>query len=136
VVKEFSEIPLIKADAGQIEQVFLNLILNSIQAMGEGGKLVLGTKCHPESCLSADRFISGSKVEYVITEITDTGHGIPKEDLEKIFDAFYTTKEEGTGLGLSTSYRIIEEHRGKIEVESELGKGTTFVIKLPFTAFT
>jgi signal transduction histidine kinase len=115
-----SDLPLIYANSGQIRQVFLNIILNAIQAMPAGGDLDIST----------GRSIS-KNTEGVEIIIRDTGVGIPKEDIADIFQAFFTTKEEGTGLGLAISYGIVNEHNGAIEVESEVGQGTTFRIFLP-----
>jgi two-component system NtrC family sensor kinase len=103
-----------------LQQVFLNLINNAIDAIGKDGSITLGTEYPPHS-------------DQIIVKISDTGPGIPKELVAKIFDPFFTTKEvgKGTGLGLSISYSIIEKLGGTITVESEEGKGTTFVIYLP-----
>jgi PAS domain S-box-containing protein len=113
-----AEVPEILADPGQLQQVFFNIITNAIEAMGDGGTLTVSTDCQ------------GDIVE---VRISDTGSGIAKEHLGRIFDPFFTTKEvgKGTGLGLSVSLGIIERHRGSIEVDSEIGKGATFIIKLP-----
>ena len=109
---------LVVADFNQLVQVFLNLILNAIQAMSEGGKLTIS--------LSQDN-------DWVRVSVRDTGYGITSENMEKLFTPFFTTKEEvkGVGLGLAISYGIVERHRGKIEVQSEVGKGTTFTVALP-----
>ena len=109
-------LPSVMADGTQIKQVFLNLAQNAIQAMSDGGSLTISSK------KSSDR---------VEVSFVDQGSGIPAEQLDKIFDPFFTTKDEGTGLGLSVSYRIIENHRGSIEVTSEMGVGTTFKVRLP-----
>ncbi len=110
----------ILANAGHVRQVFLNIILNAIQAMPEGGTLDVSTR--------EWRSEAAQGVEIVIR---DTGGGIPREDLEKIYQPFFTTKQDGTGLGLAISYGIVQEHQGKIVVESEVGQGTTFRIYLP-----
>lgn len=110
------DLPRVMADGEKIKQVFVNLILNAVQSMPSGGKLVIETAA--ESGWVAARF-------------TDTGSGIPAEDLPKIFDPFYTTKKTGTGLGLSISHQIISMHRGTIEVSSTEGVGTAFTVKLP-----
>ena len=100
--------------------MFLNIILNAIQAMPDGGELDISTgRCDSKG------------TEGVEIIIRDTGVGIPKEDIADIFQPFFTTKEEGTGLGLAISYGIVKEHNGNIEVESEVGQGTTFRIFLP-----
>jgi len=111
-------LPSIMADPNQLQQVFINIILNAYQAMPNGGILHITTRTE------------GPELQAIFT---DTGTGIPPENVQHIFDPFFTTKEvgEGTGLGLSVSYGIIKAHGGNIEVESQMGKGTTFVIKLP-----
>ncbi len=114
-------LPQILCDNDQIQQVFINIILNAAEAMTGGGSL---TVC---SSLSHDG-------EFVTIEIADTGPGIPEERRERIFDPFFTTKEHGTGLGLSISYGIVEQHGGDISVESTVGKGSTFTVRLPVHA--
>jgi signal transduction histidine kinase/CheY-like chemotaxis protein len=111
-------LPSIMADPNQLQQVFINVMLNSYQAMPDGGTLHITTRT------------VGSELQVIFA---DTGTGIPPENVQNIFDPFFTTKEvgEGTGLGLSVSYGIIKAHGGDIEVESQVGKGTTFIIKLP-----
>lgn len=103
-------------EPNQMEQVFTNLIQNAVQAMDLNGKLFINTKS-----------IDG----YLRVTLEDTGPGIPEDKLEDIFEAFYTTKDDGTGLGLNICKRIIHEHSGEIRVVSELGKGTKFTIDLP-----
>ena len=110
------EEPIVWGEPNELEQVFTNLIQNALQAMETRGKLTIRINLK-------DNFIR------VILE--DTGPGIPAEKLSDIFEAFYTTKKEGTGLGLNICKRIIQEHSGKISVESKIGKGTKFVIDLP-----
>ncbi len=109
--------PTVLADHYQMEQLFLNLILNALQAMPEGGTLTLGTHCRGDS---------------VIAEIRDTGEGIPEEIRDRIFDPFFTTREvgKGTGLGLAVSHSIVAAHGGIMGVESAVGKGTVFRISL------
>jgi signal transduction histidine kinase len=114
----------IAADAAQLKQVFLNIILNSIQAMPKGGTITVTIADGKQA----------NKHDFVGVTIADTGTGIPEKDLAKIFDPFYTTKESGTGLGLSIAYGIISKHGGEIEIESATDKpntGTTVVIRLP-----
>ncbi|RKZ31167.1 histidine kinase [bacterium] len=114
-----ARIPKIMVDIGKIEQVFTNIVLNALEAMPEKGRLTV------ESRISTDK-------KSVEIEISDTGCGIPKEALGKIFDPFFSTKgTKGTGLGLSISYGIVEQHGGTIEVKSEVGKGSTFIVLLP-----
>ncbi len=112
------DLPKTMIDVGQIQQVFINILLNAIEAMPKGGTLTVS---------------SGIEDQMAAIRFADTGIGIPKENLPKILDPFFTTKKQGrgTGLGLSVSYGIIERHRGKLEVQSQVGKGTTFTVKLP-----
>jgi signal transduction histidine kinase len=108
-------------DPQHIEQVVINMIQNAIQAMPEGGKLTLAV---------------GEYNQSAVIQFQDTGVGIPEENLRKIFDPFFTTKPlgEGTGLGLSVSYGIIKNHDGDIRVQSQVGKGTVFTIRLPLNS--
>ncbi len=114
------ELPRIVADPAQLQQVFVNLLINAAEAMGELGRLRLETRNDPV-------------VDEVEILFSDSGHGIASEDLERIFDPFFSTKEavRGTGLGLAISYGIVREHHGSISVHSEVGSGTTFVVRLP-----
>ncbi|MDR7544423.1 MAG: cache domain-containing protein [Armatimonadota bacterium] len=113
-------LPSAYLDPSQVQQVFMNMIINAAEAMDGGGRLRLATRFDPAEAI-------------IEVEITDTGHGIRPEDLERIFDPFFTTKGlgHGTGLGLAISYGIVKEHGGSIAVESEVGKGTSFFIRLP-----
>lgn len=113
------QIPKIMADKDQIRQVVLNIVLNAADAMPNGGEFTISS-----------RVIDASYIELLFS---DTGMGISKEVREKIFEPFVTTKKTGTGLGLSIAYGIIERHKGKISVESTVGKGTVFKIILPVT---
>jgi len=120
--RQYWSYPLqVLADAQQMQQVFLNILLNAIQAMPRGGTVTLRTFPEP-----ADPPWAGMRVE-----ITDTGTGIPEEYLHRVFDPFFTTKEAGTGLGLSVSHRIVAAHGGKLSVETQKGRGTRFVVRLP-----
>jgi signal transduction histidine kinase len=114
------ELRTISANAGQMRQVFLNIILNAIQAMPGGGELRVVTR----NC-------TGDLPEGVEVRVSDTGVGIPQELGKKVFQPFFTTKNDGTGLGLAIVNGIVREHNGRIEVGSEVGKGTTFTIFLP-----
>lgn len=109
-------LPRIPVDAEKLKQVFVNLIINAIEAMPKGGQLVIST---------------GYSVANIVIKFTDTGEGIPLAEQPHIFDPFYTTKKTGTGLGLSISYQSIKLHNGIIDVQSEPGQGTEFTIKLP-----
>jgi two-component system, NtrC family, sensor histidine kinase HydH len=103
-------------DGGLLKQAFLNLVLNAIQAMPQGGVLTVE---------------SGLRDGAIVVAVGDTGAGISEENRRKLFSPFFTTKKNGTGLGLAITYRIIENHRGRIDVQSEPGKGTTFTVKIP-----
>ncbi|MCH7710908.1 MAG: PAS domain S-box protein, partial [Proteobacteria bacterium] len=127
------DLGLVKVDHGQFEQVIINLAVNARDAMAEGGTLTIRT-----SDVAFSRpFERGAEVlpagEYVLIEVADTGTGIEKKHLERIFEPFFSTKEvgQGTGLGLSTAYGIVKQTGGFITVDSELGSGTTFAIYLP-----
>jgi two-component system, NtrC family, sensor kinase len=120
VIKELDpKLPPLMGDSHQLHQVFTNLILNAVQVMPEGGRLTLST--------------SVTKDNEIKAEVTDTGCGIPPENMGKLFTPFFTTKSEvkGVGLGLAVSYGIIKNHKGRIEVDSEVDKGTTFAVYLP-----
>jgi len=118
VTKNYGDLPRIKCYPQQLNQVFMNLLVNAAQAMEKEGKIMIAT-----------RVLDG----LVEIKIGDTGSGIPKDNLSKIFDPFFTTKGvgKGTGLGLNMAYNIIKKHKGTIDVESEVGKGTTFMIRIP-----
>ena len=116
--KQYGELPLVKCLASQLNQVFMNLIVNASHAIKESGVITIRT---------------GTEGDWVWVEIGDNGVGIPEENLSRIFEPFFTTKPvgQGTGLGLSLSYSIVNKHGGRIDVESEVGKGTRFIIRLP-----
>ncbi len=119
LIREYDEsCPEVTVDVEQIKQVFLNLVTNAIAAMPDKGTLTVKT--------AYDRFENAVRIYF-----TDTGIGIDPAHLGSIFDPFFTTKEEGTGLGLTVSYRIIENHGGKIEVNSRQKEGTSFIITIP-----
>jgi len=120
VEKEFQFLPIILMDREQMKQVFLNLLLNAIQAMPGGGHLTL-------------RGQNSEDGQWIHISIQDSGIGISSENINKLFDPFFSTKEGGIGLGLSITHRIIDQHHGKIEVESAPGKGTLFTIWLPIS---
>jgi len=112
------ELPKLYLDPNQIQQILLNILLNAIQAMPKGGELLV------KSFVDDDG-------DFCSVEISDTGQGISKERMNRVFEPFYTSKHKGTGLGLSIAKRIVEEHHGRISVSSELGKGTCFKISFP-----
>jgi signal transduction histidine kinase len=121
------KLPKIKVDKTQMHQVFLNLFLNAIQAMPNGGELKI------EATPMISSSLEGFKQNSIKVVISDTGRGIPPKIVYKIFDPFFTTKPKGIGLGLSITYQIIKKHGGTIKVESQWEKGTSFVINLPET---
>jgi PAS domain S-box-containing protein len=130
------DLPLIYVDFQQIQQVFINLFLNAIDAMPAGGKLTVSARPARTMLKRVDRRghrypLPHQHTLYSHVSVTDTGEGIARENLPAIFDPFFTTKPQGSGLGLSIVYRIIEEHDGDIQVESTVGKGTTFALLLP-----
>jgi two-component system NtrC family sensor kinase len=114
------DLPLTTSDSAQLQQVFLNILNNAIDAIGKDGQIVINTR-------------HLAKNNELVAEIADNGPGISKETIDKIFDPFFTTKEvgKGTGLGLSISYSIVEKLGGRMMVASEEGHGTTFSIYLP-----
>lgn len=120
----------VKVDEGQISQVIHNLALNAQQAMPEGGILRIEAENWKEMSGFKGTFPL-QRGHYVKISVQDSGVGIPKKNLRRIFDPYFTTKEKGSGLGLSTAYSIIKKHDGWITVESEKGKGTTFILFLP-----
>jgi len=127
-------LPKVLIDEGKVEQVFINIFLNAIQSMHEGGKLLIKTSQIRVNRILANRsrgyFNPGERV--VLVEAKDTGIGISKDDIKKVFDPFFTTKEpqEGTGLGLSVTQNIIEMHKGVIEIKSAKDKGTKVMVML------
>lgn len=120
VEKEFQPLPIILMDREQMKQAILNLLMNAIQAMPGGGHLELSGRNSEEG-------------QWIYISIRDSGTGISEEDMSKLFDPFFSTKEGGIGLGLSITHRIIDQHHGKIEVESAPGKGTLFTVWLPIS---
>jgi two-component system NtrC family sensor kinase len=118
VHKEFDPtLPQVMVDGDQLRQVAINLILNAGAAMQKGGKLVVSTN------MVEQRFVN--------LKFSDNGAGIPAEHIEKIFEPFFTTRVKGTGLGLAITRQIVEQHYGKIEIESEIGQGTSVNVRLP-----
>jgi two-component system NtrC family sensor kinase len=118
-----ADLPLIQADSSQLQQVFVNLMNNAADAMDGRGRITLRT-----------RKVDATSVE---VEVTDTGCGIPEEQLSKLFTPFFTTKPpgKGTGLGLSITYGIVKMHRGQIRAKSRVGQGSTFTVTLPVRLF-
>jgi signal transduction histidine kinase len=129
--KNLSSLPFVMLDTNQMKQVLVNLLNNAVQAMPGGGCLTVVTRL-------TEREIEGVSYPMAAVEVRDSGVGISAENLGRIFDPFFTTKEvgQGTGLGLSVSYSIVEKHNGRIEVESVPGKGSTFSVLLPTNGTT
>ena len=122
VIKNFSSnLPPVPIDREQIKQVFLNILINAIEATEENGDIHVKTRA----------YIKSNGEPYIQIEFTDTGSGIPAEYLESIFNPFFTTKHKGSGLGLSISNQIVQEHKGYIDVMSQLNKGSSFYVNLP-----
>ena len=119
LVRDYGVLPMIDTFSGQLNQVWMNLLVNAAQAVGAGGGEV--------------RITTSADEKFVVSAVSDTGKGIAPENITRIFDPFFTTKPvgEGTGLGLSISFGIVERHGGTIEVETTLNEGTTFTVTLP-----
>ena len=115
-IRQEGILPEIWADQEHLVRAFSNLIMNALQAMGDGGKLIIE---------------AGPLEGAVMLQFKDTGVGMEQTTKDNIFDPFFTTKDSGTGLGLAMTHKIIEEHGGDIQVESEVGQGTTFTLTLP-----
>jgi two-component system cell cycle sensor histidine kinase/response regulator CckA len=122
------DLRLVEADEGQINQVMHNIVLNAVEAMPEGGTIRIALD---NVELDGRSGLPLTKGNYVQVAITDSGTGIPDSHLSRIFDPYFTTKRKGSGLGLTTSYSIIKKHGGLLDVRSELGAGSTFIIYLP-----
>jgi two-component system, NtrC family, sensor kinase len=125
IARDFGDnLPKAWIDREQMKQVFMNLILNAIQAMQEGGSISISTR-------AISRNGTEPSGEFVQVEVRDTGIGIPEENVQHIFDPFFTSKDEGSGLGLAVSHQIVQEHGGFVTVESTVGKGTAFFVHVP-----
>lgn len=125
IEREFGDdLPKVWIDREQMKQVFMNLILNAIQAMKESGTITISAR-------AVTRIGALPEGEFVQVEVQDTGIGIPDENLQHIFDPFFTSKDEGSGLGLAVSHQIVQEHGGFVTVESTIGKGTSFFVHVP-----
>lgn len=143
VVKDYQETPPVPIDYAQMKQVFVNIMVNALQALGQQGKLQIG--CGPSVLFQrAGSSVRGKVSEknlsrqvdlapYAWVRVEDNGQGIPEEVLSKIFYPFFTTKEKGSGIGLAIAQKIVDSHHGSIDVESEVGRGTVFTIKLPLS---
>lgn len=122
----------VRVDEGQLRQLLWNLLLNAVQAMPAGGELAIAAApLPPQAPAASDRSGPREGARWVEIEVADTGTGIPEDVLDHIFDPFFTTKKDGTGLGLATVHRIVEGSGGHLAVESAVGRGTTFRIRLP-----
>jgi two-component system NtrC family sensor kinase len=112
-----ANLPSALGASDELEQVFINLVLNAVDAMPEGGTLCVSSRLTEDGRLAV--------------AFSDTGHGIPADHLDHIFEPFFSTREEGTGLGLTVSHSVVEHHGGEITVQSTMGEGTTFTVLLP-----
>jgi len=119
IVRDYASLPHAQCFVSQINQVFMNLLTNAVQAIEDTGSITITTR---------------QEEAWAVVEIADTGHGIEPEQIERLFDPGFTTKGVGVGLGLAIAYRIIEEHDGSLDLASEVGKGTTFTIRLPLAS--
>jgi signal transduction histidine kinase len=126
------DLPLVLADCNQLQQVFLNLLANAVDAMPTGGELHVQTAVEEAGDSGRDR-PGAARRPYVAASIRDTGQGIAEEYLGRIFDPFFTTKAlgQGTGIGLAVCAQIIQAHGGSITVQSQPGEGSTFTVRLP-----
>ena len=144
VHRAYSDIPLVNVDEAQMEQVFFNLYMNALQAMPDGGVLTIGCQVistHPTVARKRDRSLKvafgvpigvySEKQRWLELSVSDTGMGIAPEQLERLFQPFFTTKAHGIGLGLPITRRLVEDHRGHLLVESQPGCGATFCVRLP-----
>jgi two-component system nitrogen regulation sensor histidine kinase GlnL len=122
-------LPQVEGDEDQLKQVFLNLVRNALEAMPKGGTLELMTRIHSNYTVKTDKHPNSRQA--ILVEIKDSGSGIEAEDLNNIFTPFHTTKSKGSGLGLPLSLKIVENHKGKMNVQSETGKGTRIQVFLP-----
>jgi signal transduction histidine kinase len=124
VTRDFRAVPgVVRGDEAQLQQVIMNLLLNALEAMGTSGVLTISTEIIEEN----------GGIHLMRINFHDTGTGIKKENLDRVFEPFFTTKKNGTGLGLAISQRVAREHQGKLEAQSEPGKGSTFIFSLPLT---
>ena len=119
VKKELADLPKVRCHPGQLYQVVMNLLINAAEAIPKRGEVRISTRLEEGSI--------------VVVEVADTGEGITPENLDKLFTPFFTTKPmgKGTGLGLAIARRIVEDHKGTLTVESEVGKGSVFTVRLP-----
>jgi two-component system nitrogen regulation sensor histidine kinase GlnL len=122
-------LPQVDGDEDQLKQVFLNLVRNALEAMPKGGTLELMTRIHSNYTVKTDKHPNSRQA--ILVEIKDSGSGIEAEDLNNIFTPFHTTKSKGSGLGLPLSLKIVENHKGKMKVQSKIGEGTQAQVFLP-----
>ena len=135
IVREYDQdLPLCMADRKRLHRCFSNIVSNGIQAMPSGGDLSLRTSLASTTLLANSGHPDPRTEPAVQVAISDTGQGIPADRLSRIFDPFFTTKEKGMGLGMAITHRIVEDHKGTIDVQSEEGLGTTFTVHLPLSA--
>jgi signal transduction histidine kinase len=121
----------VKGDPDLLEQVFINFFLNAIESMESGGLLTIESTLQNDSWRSRSSWQRSDQDQVVQVSIRDTGNGISESNLSRIFDPFFTTKQNGTGMGLAVTYSILEDHDAKVDVQSEVGRGTTFIVEFP-----
>jgi len=129
-----AELPFCMADRKRLHRCFSNIVSNAIQAMPNGGDLTVRTRQAAAVLFPSSELPEPRPESAVQVTISDTGQGIPPDRLSRIFDPFFTTKEKGMGLGMAITHRIVEDHNGTVDVQSEVGLGTTFTVHLPMTA--
>jgi signal transduction histidine kinase len=133
IAKEYErDLAFCMADRKRLHRCFGNIVSNAVQAMPSGGDLILRTR-QVASVVFPRAGVDGRAESAVQVTVSDTGHGIPADRISRIFDPFFTTKEKGMGLGMAIAHRIVEDHKGTIDVQSEEGLGTTFTVQLPFS---
>jgi signal transduction histidine kinase len=110
---------MVKADSDFMKQAFLNVVLNGVQAMPDGGRLSISSR---------------REDDVVVTEVRDQGQGIPPEIQEKLFELYFTTKKGGSGIGLAQTYQVMQWHYGSVDFESAPGQGTTFRLRIPLSS--
>jgi signal transduction histidine kinase len=134
VARDFGELPHVACYPERLNQVFMNILVNAAQAIQDKGEIRITTRLVEQSdCTGGGKSPLSASSQCIFIEISDTGCGISREHMSKVFDPFFTTKEvgKGTGLGLNMAYNIIQQHGGRIDVDSTVGEGTTFTVRLP-----
>jgi signal transduction histidine kinase len=123
------DMPPVRVDVSQLSRAFHNLLRNAVQAMPTGGRLIINADYFPTNSRKDEQ--AAGQNNNIVVVIQDTGQGISQQEIKNIFNPFFTTKETGTGLGLAITHKVITEHGGHIEVKSQKGEGSRFIIRLP-----